>query len=327
MINLKSARLDFGTRERIISRISKESLTPEGYYFLLIISVIIITLGLFLNSPGVIIGGMIIAPMLNPIIAIGAAIITGDEKLLFKALRIVAISVGVAIAGSILVNWFLPIHNPTQEMLARTKPTIIDLIVALASGAAGAYAVTVRKGLVSMMGVAVAASIMPPLAVVGYGASALRFDIVGGAFLLFLANLIAIVVATVLVFYVLGFNPGRRADVKQVAKRDLLLTAGFFLVISVILGVFLVNTVKEANRMRIIEGELDLFLKPYDNTKVISLNEHKNVTGKVLEITIQSPSTFTQRATSILDKRLEQRLNEDINLQLLVIPATKLVDE
>lgn len=320
-------KIEYSNRESIIKRIIQDSKDDKGYYFLLGVSVVITTLGLVLNSAAVIIGGMIISPLLYPIIAIGTAIITGNERMLFRVLTLVVKSTLLSVLVAVLVTIVSPSDEPTHEILTRTAPNLIDLLVALTSGAAGAYAVCVRERLVSLMGVAVAAAIVPPLAIVGYGIATVSWSLVGGAFLLYFANLIAVIVATVVVFYLLGFTPGRKTESKLVAKRDFVISAVLFLLVGTVLSYFLLDTIKQAQRMGAIEEEIRIFLKTYDNTTLISLEEYENVTGSVIRITLRSPSELTQRAVNILDDQIEGRIEEEVDLQILLIPVTKLVDD
>lgn len=323
----KLTKLNFSQRETIISHLKEESKANNGYFLLIILSIIITTLGLVLNSPAVIIGGMIVSPLLYPIIAIGAAIVTGDNKLIKRSLILVVRSSAVTIAAAVLITLVSPLKEQTHEILTRTSPTLIDLIIALASGAAGAYAVTIRQRFAALMGVAVSAALVPPLAITGFGLSTTSYDLVFGSFLLYTANLIAVIVATIVVFYLLGFGPGRTIEKKTEATRDFAISLLVLIVVMVILSGFLLSTIFTVQRQNMIEGEIRTFLKVYSDTTLIELTE-KDIPGEILiKATIQSPSQFTQKAVSLLDQRLEDRLDKKVNLQILIIPVTKLVEE
>lgn len=183
--------------------------TPN-YWIEVLISAAIATFGLVLNSPAVVIGAMLISPLMGPIISAGLALTTADLYLGLRSFFGLFFSVAVALGFSGLIVWLLPFHTPTSEILARTQPNLLDLAVALASGIAGSIqisrSVTSKPG-TTLPGVAIAVALMPPLCTVGFGiGSGFRWDIVGGAFLLFLTNLAAIIFAAFLVFMLIRMD-------------------------------------------------------------------------------------------------------------------------
>lgn len=180
---------------------------------MLTLSVIVAVMGLALNSAAVVIGAMLLAPLMQPVLAAGACM---SLALFTKSLQAMAKVVAATIwciAIAYLISYILPEAPLTSEVLARTQPDIKDLVVALAAGAAGAYA-TVREDVSSSLpGVAVAVALVPPLASVGMalerGNEALAF----GALLLYITNLAAILFASIVVFVITGFvSPRRLSD-------------------------------------------------------------------------------------------------------------------
>lgn len=183
---------------------------------LLSLSVVIAVMGLSANSSAVVIGAMLVAPLMSPVLALAYAIATGWPRRIFLAFStVVAASVG-CVALSALLAWLLPETPLSSEILARTKPDIRDLLVALAAGAAGAYA-TLREGNSSLPGVAVAVALVPPLGTVGITLESQDWDLAGGAMLLYATNLAAIVLSGILVMIGSGFVTWRR--VTQVGHR------------------------------------------------------------------------------------------------------------
>jgi uncharacterized hydrophobic protein (TIGR00271 family) len=185
-------------------------LTNLSYWLEILFSAGIATLGLVLNSPAVIIGGMLISPLMEPIMATGMGLATGDLYLALKAIVKLVASVLIAVALSAVLVWLLPFHSLTGEILARTNPTLLDLGIALLSGLAGSFAVSRAGGADAVMtlpGVAIAVALMPPLCTVGFGVgSGWNHSIMGGAGLLFLTNLVAIVFSAFGVFLLVGMN-------------------------------------------------------------------------------------------------------------------------
>jgi uncharacterized hydrophobic protein (TIGR00271 family) len=186
------------------------------YWLEIIFSAGIATFGLVLNSPAVIIGAMLISPLMGPIMATGLSLAAGDLYLAIKALTNLVTSVSIAIGLSAFFVWLLPFHSATTEIFARINPNLLDLGVALFSGLAGSVVVCRSSGaggVTALPGVAIAVALMPPLCTMGFGlGSGANMRIMGGAGLLFLTNLVAIVSSAFLVFLLTGMNS---ADVRS----------------------------------------------------------------------------------------------------------------
>jgi uncharacterized hydrophobic protein (TIGR00271 family) len=180
-----------------------------SYWLEIIFSAGIATLGLIENSPAVIIGAMLISPLMGPIMATGLALAAGDLYLGIRALTNLLASVALSIAFSGLVVWLVPFHSATSEIISRTTPNLLDLAIALFSGLAGSVVVCRGRedGVTAIPGVAIAVALMPPLGVMGFGlGSGVNLEIIGGAGLLFLTNLVAIVASAFLVFLLVGMS-------------------------------------------------------------------------------------------------------------------------
>ena len=200
------------------------------YWLQIFFSAGIATLGLVLNSPAVIIGAMLISPLMNPILASGLAIATGDIVLGLRALFNLLLSCAAAIAFAVLLVVILPFREMTAEIAARTQPNVLDLLIALFSGAVGSVAICREvKGVVtSIPGVAIAVALMPPLCVVGYGIglffvmdSATGWRVASGGGLLFLTNLVAITLTAMLVFLALRIDtPEVREQIEKWEQSD-----------------------------------------------------------------------------------------------------------
>src|SRR5581483_8027583 len=152
---------------------------------------------------------MLISPLMGPIMAAGLSLAAGDLYLGIKAVINLLVSIAVSIAFSGFLAWLLPFHSATPEILARTNPNLLDLGIALLSGLAGSVVVCrgANDGATALPGVAIAVALMPPLCTMGFGlGSALNLQIMGGAGLLFLTNLVAIVASAFLVFLLVGMS-------------------------------------------------------------------------------------------------------------------------
>ncbi len=188
---------------------SSLSLDDASYWIQVLFAAGIATLGLVLNSPAVIIGAMLISPLMGGILANGLALAAGDVILAMRSLLNLLLSCLVAISFAVLLVTLLPFKEITSEILARTRPNILDLVIALFSGAVGSVAICKepRGVATSIPGVAIAVALMPPLCVVGYGIgvaislnSAQGLQVASGGGLLFFTNLVAITFTAMLVF-------------------------------------------------------------------------------------------------------------------------------
>jgi uncharacterized hydrophobic protein (TIGR00271 family) len=180
---------------------------------LLALSVTIASYGLLGDSAAVVIGAMLVAPLMTPVLGVAAALVMGWPR----RLTLSALQVAAATAGSIALAWLLAVWVPSgvfailpsEQLLARTEPTVLDLGIALAAGAAGAYVLVHKEEVSALPGVAVAVALVPPLSVVGISLQAGDYGDAGGAFVLYLTNLAGIVLAAMVVFFLTGFVPVR----------------------------------------------------------------------------------------------------------------------
>ncbi len=186
--------LSDGDRSMVEAEIHDAGRLTNAYGFMLFSACGIAALGLLQSSAPVVIGAMLISPLMGPIVSMGMALARVDPRRFRTAALTLAIGAFLSVLASTIIVWASPLKDVTPEILARTRPTLLDLVVALLSGFVGAYLSINRKG-GAIAGVAIATSLMPPLAVVGYGLATAAWDIAGGALLLFLTNVVAILVA------------------------------------------------------------------------------------------------------------------------------------
>ena len=203
-------------RQRILADLYPEAGRAGRWWFrftvMLALSVVIAVLGLSLDSDAVIIGAMLIAPLMTPIIGTAAALVMGWPRRLGQAGLAVLAGAAGAVGISFAVTYVLPATSQvlTPAVLSRTSPDLRDLAVALAAGAAGAYATAREDVSAALPGVAVAVALVPPLAATGFTLAIGREDLASGAVLLFTANLVAIVLIGSVVLVASGFVPSGR---------------------------------------------------------------------------------------------------------------------
>lgn len=178
---------------------------------LMMLSTAIAVFGILSDSTAVVIGAMLVAPLMLPVLGGAAAIVMGwPRRILHRAILVAAGSV-LAVALAAAISFLVPgrVTPLPAELMARTSPNLLDLGIALAAGAAGAYGQVRRHAAEALTGVAVAVALVPPLAVVGITLQLTEWQFAVGAALLFLANVVGIVIAASATFLAAGFVPGR----------------------------------------------------------------------------------------------------------------------
>ncbi|HUF03957.1 MAG TPA: TIGR00341 family protein [Aridibacter sp.] len=216
-----AAALDVSTDRKVelYVELSKSAgLRDVVYWLQIVFSSGIATLGLIQNSSAVIIGAMLISPQMGPILSSGLSLASGDLILAIRSSTNLILSTLAAILFAVVLVAFLPFKDITPEIEARTAPNLLDLVIALFSGAIGSVATCrqVRGVVTSIPGVAIAVALMPPLCVIGFGVGvAISFDpdkglpIAGGGALLFLTNLVAITFTAMVVFVALRIDTAK----------------------------------------------------------------------------------------------------------------------
>ncbi len=191
----------------LFTNLREESKLSQNFMVLLVLATMIATFGLFINSSSVVIGAMLLAPLMQPIVSLSMGVLRQDSALELNGAKTIAIGVLAVLLTAGLIALFIPIERLTSEMAGRLSPTILDLFVAIASGIAAAYAKSNEKILGSLAGVAIAVALVPPLAVAGIGLGWMDWHMFSSAFLLFITNLVGIVLAAAFTFAILGYSP------------------------------------------------------------------------------------------------------------------------
>jgi uncharacterized hydrophobic protein (TIGR00271 family) len=207
-----------------------------SFWPLLVLAAIIASCGVVENSTATVVGAMIIAPLGTPIFGTALAVVVGQRRQMLAALAFLSTGILIAIAVGAFIGWATPARMPVDlnpQITSRTSPSVLDLIVALATGLAGAYGLTRRDVAAVLPGVAIAISLVPPLGVVGITLGAGQLTLALGALLLFLANMLAILVTGVVVFTLSGYRVAAQ-------QRDPLLYREAILAIAVTLLALLV---------------------------------------------------------------------------------------
>ena len=208
------------------------SVPTFSFHFMLVLSAIISTLGLLANSVAIIIGAMIIAPLMGPIIGMAYSVAMGNRKLLRRS----SFTLLKGVVLTVIASWFtasiIGLETMDSEILSRTNPTLIDFGIAMAAGLAGAFTQTRRSIADAIPGVAIAVALVPPLSVIGIGLGLGENEIAFGAFLLFSTNLICIIFFGSLVFLFQSYGNLDRAKKGLAMSTMVMFTLGIPLTLS-----------------------------------------------------------------------------------------------
>ena len=291
----------------------------ERFVVLLFLSTVIATLGVIGDSVAIVIGAMIIAPLMRPIMATAAGLVMGDMKRAGSTFLIVLLSVAGVIGTAWLltklsVETVISIENNVQ-FTSRISSRLIDLATALASGAAGAFAISRDDIRDSLPGVAIAISLVPPICVVGIALAEGEWVAAGGALLLFLTNFLSILLAGGGVLALLGLSAVAFKGVKPNARRSTFLV--------VILGIFMVTiplsvTTFEIYQQRLIAREtIQLAEQWIAGTDY----EFQNVQVVGNQVTLVINGLGEKPELSELGDQLSNKLDEPIDIKLVVVPS------
>lgn len=258
--NLESEIDEF---DKIHETIEKDLVFKGTNLWILIFAILVASVGLNMNSTAVIIGAMLISPLMGPINGMGYSIATYNFPLFRKAVKNFTFAVGASLVASTAYFAISPISTAHSELLARTNPTIYDVLIAFFGGMAGIVAISSKlKGNV-IPGVAIATALMPPLCTAGYGVATGQFYYFFGAFYLFTINTVFIALASLVVSQVLKFPITTLVDAgqKKQVNRWISTIISLVLIPSIYFGYALVqkekfvdNATKYVNNVSVIDG-------------------------------------------------------------------------
>ena len=306
----------------------REGADPKIDFFIMIgLSAAIATFGLLQNSAAVIIGAMLVAPLMAAIFGLSLSVVRGDVRLLRRAASALVRGIALSVAVSTLLTLIMPATTLYSEILNRTQPSLLDLGVALASGAAGAYALCRKEVSAALPGVAIAAALVPPLAVAGIGLARWEGSIAGGAMLLFFTNLVAISAAGGLVFIWLGFRPlPGQQERKRIFQGGIYGTVALLLGLTVILGTVTVQSWRDAAWQRNVEQTVGREIAQMEGVQWTGewrTNELDDGTLQI-EVWVRAQRTIKPQEVVELQEQLSSILDQPIAMVLSIIPSTQL---
>ena len=304
-------------RSRIVQSLFLADGAPwvARFGFLLSMSVIIATLGLANNQPAAVIAAMVIAPLMTPVLGIAAGVMLGLVRQVARLTLIVLASSAAAVAFGWLVSFTLVVHDVTAEELSRTTPRMRDFAIALAAGAAGMYGI-VRKDLSGVLpGVAIAVALVPPLGTIGIVLELGEWSLARGAALLYAMNIVAIVLAAMVVLVVTDFISS-----PSIRNPKVIIATVFLLMVAVAIAIPVWNNSRELD-------ERAVFIAHVSDAVLGWSESHPGY--EIFQRTVEQDSVslvivgVAEPPLKDLRDSLATSAYPDLNIDILWVPATE----
>lgn len=300
------------TEQEHVVWLAKDTVLPTlDYFVLLIVASLLAVFGLLLNSSAVVIGAMLVAPLMQPIIAMGIALCTARLHLFRKAIVTILLSVLMVLGVGFLIGLLIPPETPTKEMLARAYPSLLDAAVAFTAGFIGAYA-TARKDIpAALAGVAIAAALVPPICTVGLSLAVSEPRLALGAALLFVTNLVSITLMAAGVFFWMGMRPSRLDDSARRRRYSLLLASSACLLF--LIGMML-NFTHQPSVEQISETRLQALFEPAELV-TLKIQQQEPI---LVVATVRTSEDLSSETVKLARFMLSEELEADVRLRIVV---------
>ncbi|MFW6007521.1 MAG: TIGR00341 family protein [Halanaerobiales bacterium] len=305
------------TRESLITYANNNSQVNIEFIILIIVSSIIATLGLILDNVAIIVGSMVIAPMLGPILGITVGIVLGDSQLIKQAISTEIIGTVVAILVGSIIGIIIPDIEITNSIEIRTLPTMADLLIALSAGAASAYSLMKGK-LTSLVGVMVAASLIPVTGTIGIGISMRSSNIIIGGLLLLGGNFLGLILSNIIVLYLEGLRPQiwYKYKAQKIVKKSLIFILVAVVLLSIPLGIFTVYQFYIEKPAETIKNIIrDNLVNEWDY-KI----ENIEIKGNLIYVYMYAEREVEEETKLKIKNEISRTLDEDYNINFKVIP-------
>lgn len=324
-------KLDNIRKKDIAQQNVGDSYPDKLYWIQFTLSCMIATLWLFMNSIPVVIWAMLISPLLNPIKTFAFAITTGNKWMYMRSIKTLLISIIIAIISSLFISFIVPFASLTSEVMARISPTMVDLFVALFSGAVAFVSLWFRRLEENIAGVAMSVALLPPLSVIWIGLFFMDLSVAQGSFLLFLANLVAILVIGIIIFYVFGFFPTN----KEWQKRSFVILSMVFLSVLVI-SIPLQKSMQQIASNINVTNQINITSKSYlqnlsDEIIVDNINFNNIKSDSIfvnLKLNVPNDFVITNQHKLELTKLLSASTQKSVKLNLNIVEVSSVyIDE
>ncbi len=312
-------------KETICASIRENAVFTLPYVLMNTLATVVACYGLLQNSTAVVIGAMIIAMLLGPISGIALALVCGDNGLLRKSL-------GAELGGvlTVMIVAFLigKVHQDmplTNEILARTTPNILDLMIALAGGAAGAYATVSPRLSVGLVGVAIATALVPPLSTCSICLARGETRLALGGFLLFFANFIAIQFASSIVMFLHGYHKtglhslGRRLLLKRHA-----LSFAVLIILASLLGYDFSQTIAKQSYETKTRQALERAILEYPGVHLADLRFQRHNATVIVTAVLRTPYSFSPKRVAAMEDILpvQSGMTTELHIRSVITKET-----
>jgi uncharacterized hydrophobic protein (TIGR00271 family) len=312
VVGLRS--ISAGRRAVVLSEIHAGSQPTTLYYVLLGLSELIAGFALIINSDATLIGANVVAPLMLPIFGVSLGLMRGDFVLLRRAL---VAEFGGALLGVILcfLLGLMPFTlEPTEALLSQTHPTLIDLLVAALAGFAGVLAIIDERVSPALPGVAIATALNPPIAAIGLCLAYGAYGGAWGAFLLFFANVLAILAVSATLFLIAGFVTREEVgSLRGLARRFAAAGLGLLLVTGLLTS-YLVRMVRDLRMERVINTVLDAELAHEPGTSLIGIESNRGKDAIEILSTVLTPRVLVPERVKKMEEILSEQLGEPVRL-------------
>ncbi|QMS91337.1 DUF389 domain-containing protein [Nostoc edaphicum CCNP1411] len=285
-----------------------ESTLDSAYIILIISSCAIATLGLLSNSAAVIIGAMIIAPLMLPIRGLAFGALQADITLFRKGIIAVAVGTILAVAIAWTLGWLVGLPSYGSEILARSRPTLLDLGIAVAAGGISGYAKVETKISTSLAGTAIAVALMPPICVIGLGLAQGNWSLSFGATLLYLTNLLGIALSCMVTFVVVGYTSMARA------RQPLIWTMALTAILVIPLGVSFARLVRQAQLENSLRRALLNRTVTFGRLQLLNSNTNWLTNPPEVRLSVRAREPVTPRQVELLEEFIEREMGQPFTL-------------
>ncbi len=303
----------------VYKQVRRDARPDADFFIMMAVATLIGTIGLMQNSAAVIIGSMLVAPLFTPILAVSLGLAQGDIRMLRVALEAMIKGVFLGAVVATVTAWASPLNLVTDEILLRTQPNLFDLGVALAAGVAGGYAIAREQVAAALPGVAIAAALVPPIGVVGFGLAIGDLGMAGGAGLLVMTNLIAIAMSGSVTLLLLGFRPGRRAERGHHLRRGLLVALLLLIVIAVPLAAFFGRAVRETRTEQAIQEVVSQYFAAEPQVQFVGFEFENGGDQIAVEVTVWAEQELPANAADELAQALNEILSRRVDLRIQAV--------
>lgn len=314
----KGFKQTISRQDKVYNQVKENTKADFDFYILTIFSAIIISLGILISSTAVVIGGMLIAPLVWPILAMSLGIALGRPGFLRESIFTLLKSIVLIVLISMMFGFITPdLVMENNEVATRTSPTLFEMFIGLAAGFIGAFIVAYPKMGSAIAGVVIAAPIVPPVAIIGISLSKGDLDSAFGAMLLFVSNLIAIIFSAVILFLISNFTT-RSERGEDTSSSGFRWTLILLLIIIVPLFFITRETTSNIKNSRII---IDIVETSFESAVVSDIKINEKETLSNIALTIRYHENVTVDQVKVLEKLLTERLNKNVFLHLQIIPV------